>query len=69
MWVDGMVVIDGFERGETATDWEGVEEGLGGGGRRDVNLTAGVLHDISIEFRCVNLGEEGQGEHGRQATL
>lgn len=67
LWVDGMVVIDGFERGETASDWEGVEEGLGGGGRGYVNLTVGVLHEVSIEFRCVHVEEEGQGEHGRHA--
>lgn len=67
LWVDGIVIIDGFERGETATDWGGIEEVLGGGGRGYVNLTAGVLHEVSIEFRCVESVEEGQREHGKQA--
>lgn len=46
-----MVIVDGFERDGTAGDWAGAEEGLGGGGRGYVNLTAGALHHISIEYR------------------
>lgn len=52
LWIDGAVVIDGFERGSgTVGDWEGGDEGLGGGGRGYVNLTAGTLHDIYVEYR------------------
>ncbi|CAM9996213.1 unnamed protein product, partial [Ectocarpus sp. 12 AP-2014] len=51
LWIDGVVVIDGFERGSgTVGDWEGAEEGLGGGGRGFVNLTAGTLHEIYVEY-------------------
>lgn len=52
LWIDGTVIIDGFERGRgTVGDWEGAEEGLGGGGRGYVNLTAGTLHEIYVEYR------------------
>lgn len=56
LWIDGVVVVDGFERGLIGADWEGVEEGLGGGGRGYVNLTAGSLHDIFIEYRYATVG-------------
>lgn len=59
LWIDGTVIIDGFERGPgTVSDWEGAEEGLGGGGRGYVNLTAGTLHDIYVEYRYVSSGFE-----------
>lgn len=52
LWIDGIAVVDGFERGSAIVgDWEGGEEGLGGGGRGRVNLTAGTLHEIYIEYR------------------
>lgn len=45
-------MIDGFERGAGAGgDWEGAPQGLGGGGRGRVDLTAGTLHDIYLEYR------------------
>ncbi|CAM9146088.1 unnamed protein product, partial [Ectocarpus sp. 8 AP-2014] len=51
LWIDGAVIIDGFERGSgTVGDWEGTEEGLGGGGTAYVNLTAGTLHEIYVEY-------------------
>ncbi|CAM9128397.1 unnamed protein product, partial [Laminaria digitata] len=50
LWIDGVVVVDGFERGLNGVDWEGADEGLGGGGRGYVNLTAGNLHEIYIEY-------------------
>lgn len=53
LWIDGSIVVDGFERAGTGADWSGIEEGLGGGGRGYVNLTAGTLHNISIEYRYV----------------
>lgn len=56
LWIDGVVVVDGFERGLNGADWEGVEEGLGGGGRGYVNLTAGSLHEIFIEYRYATVG-------------
>lgn len=55
LWVDGVVVIDGFERRGTGVELEtggADKDGLGGGGRGSVNLTAGVLHDIRVEYRC-----------------
>lgn len=52
LWIDGTVIIDGFERGAGAVgDWEGAAVGLGGGGRGRVNLTAGTLHNIYLEYR------------------
>lgn len=52
LWIDGVVVVDGFERSSGIVgDWEGGEAGLGGGGSGRVNLTAGSLHDIYIEYR------------------
>lgn len=56
LWIDGVVVVDGFERGLNGDDWEGSDEGLGGGGRAFVNLTAGNLHDIYIEYRYATTG-------------
>lgn len=58
LWIDGLVVIDGFERGENYANWDDDEDTdgvLGGGGTGFVNLTAGVLHDVTIEYRCVDL--------------
>lgn len=51
LWIDGKAIVDGFERGQTTSDWEEAEEGLAGGGRGYVNLTAGALHEIRIEYR------------------
>eukprot|EP00903_Cladosiphon_okamuranus_P013586 g12653.t2 len=52
LWIDGTVVIDGFERGGAGAggDWEGAQQGLGGGGRGRVDLTAGTLHEIYLEY-------------------
>lgn len=52
LWIDGLVVIDGFERGGMSYDWGGAVDGLGGGGRGYVNLSADTLHEIIIEYRC-----------------
>lgn len=52
LWIDGTVVIDGFERGAgVGGDWQGAAYELGGGGRGGVNLTAGTLHEIYLEYR------------------
>eukprot|EP00752_Nemacystus_decipiens_P001537 g1506.t1 len=51
LWIDGAAVIDGFERGAGAGgDWEGGPQGLGGGGRGRVDLAAGTLHEVYLEY-------------------
>ena len=61
--------MDGFERGLNGADWAGVDEGLGGGGTGYVNLTAGNLHEIFIEYRYATVGRLSQHGDGRRATL
>ena len=51
LWIDGTVVVDGFERGGTDVDWGGAEKWLGGGGRGYVNLIADGLYEVKIEYR------------------
>lgn len=69
LWIDGVVIVDGFKRGLNGADWEGADEGLGGGGTGYVNLTAGHLHDIFIEYRYATVGRLSQHGDGRCATL
>lgn len=51
LWVDGRIVIDGFQHGGTGAVWNEDTEGLGGGGTGFVNLTAVMLHEVTIEYR------------------
>lgn len=53
LWVDGSVVLDGFERGGAGADGNENTGGLGGGGRGSAELSAGALHDVRLEYRRV----------------
>lgn len=49
MWIDDVVVIDWFEKVAAASDDR--QAGYIGGGTALVTLTAGALHDVTIEYR------------------
>lgn len=49
MWIDNVVVIDWFEKVAVVGDDD--QAGYAGGGTALVNLTAGALHDVTIEYR------------------
>lgn len=56
LWVDGLVVIDWFEEPRIVDGDRGEYEG---GGTASVNLTAGMLHDVIIEYRYSSRCDRG----------